>query len=251
MNINNKTVVLTGGSSGIGMELAKKIAIEKCNLAILSRRIDVMQKLASELSRSGSNIIAIKCDVTRKEEVAYAIEDVKRKFGGIDLAILNSGVGDVSPADNFNSSTAKNIFDVNVLGIIYCFEALLPDFIKNKKGVIVGVSSLADGRGFAKNGVYCASKAAVSTFLESMRVELKKFNIKVITVKPGFVKTPMTAQNSFVMPFLMNADKAAEIIISGIKNEKHIIQFPLPTVLSIKFLKILPDFIFDIIAGRT
>ena len=251
MNINNKNVVLTGGSSGIGMELVKKIANEKCNLAILSRRIEVIQSLASELSYSGSNVLAIKCDITRKDEVADALEEVKRKFGSIDIAILNSGVGNVLPAVDFNSSTAKNILDVNVLGIFYCFEALLPDFIKNKNGMIVGVSSLADSRGFAKSGVYCASKAAVSIFLESMRVELKNFNIKVITVKPGFVKTPMTAQNNFVMPFLMSADKAAKIIISGIKKEKHIIQFPFPTVLSIKLLKLLPDLIFDIIAGRT
>jgi short-subunit dehydrogenase len=250
MNLNKKNILLTGASSGIGLELAKNIAAEKCNLALLSRKVHVLEKLAAELSNSVSNVIAVKCDVSNKDEVLNAIEEVKRKFGNIDIAILNAGVGNFNPIQDFNSNKANKILDVNVIGIIYCFEALLPGFIKNKSGVIVGVSSLADGRGFSGSGIYCASKAAVSIFLESMRVELKKFNVKVITVKPGFVKTPMTAVNDFAMPFLMNADKAAKIILSGIKKEKRIIQFPLPAVISMKLLKLLPNSIFDIIAGQ-
>ena len=250
MNLNKKNIVLTGASSGIGFELAKKIAAEKCNLALLNRRVDVIEKLASELSGYGSKVIAVKCDVTNKDEVARAFGEVKKNFGNIDAAILNSGVSSLMTAEEFNSNTAKNIFEVNVIGMIYCIETLLPDFIKNRSGMIVGVSSLADGRGFPKSGVYCASKAAASVFLESMRTELKNYNIKVLTVKPGFVRTPMTAKNNFAMPFLMNADRAASIILSGIKKEKKIIQFPLPTAIGAKILRFLPDSIFEMIAGR-
>jgi short-subunit dehydrogenase len=249
MNLNNKNILLTGASSGIGFELAKKIAGEKCNLALLSRRIDIIEKLAAELSKTGSKVIAVKCDVCNKDEVVHAFEEVKRSFGNIDMAVLNSGVGNLVTVEEFNSDTAKHIFDVNIIGMIYCVEALLPDFIKNKTGMIVGVSSLADNRGFPKSGVYCASKAAASIFLESIRAELKKYSVKVLTVKPGFVKTPMTAGNP-AMPFLLNPDKAASIILSGIKKEKRIIQFPLPTVIGIKLINLLPDAIFDILAGR-
>jgi short-subunit dehydrogenase len=251
MNLNKKNVILTGASSGIGFELAKKIASEGCNLALLSRRIDILEKSASELSNSGSRVIAVKCDVSNKEEVAFAFNEVKKTFGSIDIAVLNSGVGSLITVEEFDSNIAKQAFDINIIGMIYCIEALLPDFIKNRSGMIVGTSSLADGRGFPKSGVYCASKAAVSIFLESIRVELIKYNVKVLTVKPGFVKTPMTVQNNSAMPFFMNADKAASIILSGIKKEKRIIQFPLPTVMGIKLLKLLPDAIFDILARRT
>lgn len=113
--------------------------------------------------------------------------------------------------------------------------------------MIAGVSSIADVRGFPNSGLYCASKSAVSTFLESLRVELKSAGIKVAVVRPGFVLTPMISENKFKMPFLINVEKAAAIIVKGIKNEKKIIQFPLGTVLGGKLLKMMPNFIFDFI----
>jgi short-subunit dehydrogenase len=250
MNLKNKNIILTGASSGIGFELAKKIAAEKCNLALLGRRVEIIEKLASNLSDAGSRVIAVKCDVSNKDEVTKAFNCVKKSFGSIDAAILDSGTSSLISANEFNSDAAKQMFDVNVIGMMFCIEALLPEFIKSKSGLIVGVSSLADGRGFPRSGVYCASKAAASIFLESMRAELKKYNIKVLTVKPGFVKTPMTAKNNFVMPFLMSPDKAASIILDGIKKEKRIIQFPLPTVLGAKILRLLPNPIFEFIAAR-
>ena len=89
MNLNKKNIVLTGASSGIGFELAKKIAAEKCNLALLNRRVNVIEKLSSELSAYGSKVIAVKCDVTNKDEVVLAFGEVKGSFGSIDIAVLN------------------------------------------------------------------------------------------------------------------------------------------------------------------
>ena len=251
MILTGKTILITGASSGIGYCLTKALAAEKCNLAILSRKKNVLDNIAAELKDYGSNIIPLQCDVRNKEEIKSAIQIVRRKFGEIDIAILNSGVSGRSKVENFNSTEAENTFGVNVLGLIYCVEELLPNFIIEKKGMIVGVSSLADGRGFPKSGFYCASKAAVTKFLESLRVELKKYNVKVITVKPGFVKTPMTDKNDFNMPFLMPPERAAQIILNGVKKEKRLIQFPFPTVLGAKLLRIIPDFLFDKIAART
>src|SRR3990172_7051766 len=124
-------------------------------------------------------------------------------------------------------------------------DDLAEELKKRKDGCIVGISSLSDSRGFPRSAAYCSSKAAASIFLESIRIELKKYNVKVITVKPGFVKTPMTDKNKFHMPFLMNVEKASKIILNGIKKEKNIIQFPLPTVWGAKLLKILPDSLFN------
>ncbi|MFO7445648.1 MAG: SDR family NAD(P)-dependent oxidoreductase [Ignavibacteriaceae bacterium] len=248
MNFTNKTVVLTGASSGIGYELAKLICSEKCNIVLLSRRKELTDKLAEELKVSGSGVLSLKCDVSVKEEVFSVFNTIKQKFGAIDIAILNSGVSFRNPVEEFSSEKAETTLGVNVLGLVYCFDALLPDFLKRKEGMIVGVSSLADGRGFPKSGLYSGSKAAATLLLESWRIELKKHNIKVLTVKPGFVKTPMTDKNEFKMPFLMSVEKGARIIFTGIKKEKRIIQFPLPTVIGAKLLRIMPDKLFEIIA---
>ncbi|MHB1688051.1 MAG: SDR family NAD(P)-dependent oxidoreductase [Ignavibacteriaceae bacterium] len=246
--LKNKNILLTGASSEIGLELAKLLAKENCNLALLARRKEVIDEQIINFEKSTGKIVSIKCDVTKKDEVKSAVSEIKNVFGKIDAAILNSGVSLPQNIKSFSSKSAEETFNVNVMGLYYFVEELIPGMIANKNGLIVGVSSLADGRGFPKSGTYCASKAAATTFLESLRIELKKYNVKVITVKPGFVKTPMTDKNNFKMPFLMGVEKAAKIIINGIKKEKRIIQFPLPTVAGAKILRLLPDSLFEFIA---
>jgi short-subunit dehydrogenase len=245
MNFLNKNIILTGASSGIGYELVKLLAEEGANLALLARRKNVIDSLAAQLKNNTSGIITLQCDVSDKNNVHSAFSEIKNTFGKIDIVILNAGLDFRSAVSDTDNSKADEIYGVNTLGLIYCINEVLNDFIKRKEGCIVGVSSLSDVRGFPKSGLYCSSKAAASTFLESLRVELKKYNIKVITVKPGFVKTPMTDKNEFYMPFLMDVEKATKIILNGIKKEKKIIRFPLPIVLGAKLVKILPDKLFD------
>jgi len=250
MTFENKVVLITGASSGIGRELARQLSKENCFLALLARRIDLLTELEQQLLVSNSSLGIYQCDVSKKSEVQEVIKQVKERFGRIDIAILNAGVGSRSAVNEFNSDKAKFAFDVNVLGITNCVEAVLPDFIESKSGMIVGVSSLADSRGWPGSGFYAASKAAATTLLESLRIEAKKYNVKVITVKPGFVRTAMTANNKFPMPFLMDVEKAASIIINGMKKEKRIIQFPLFTVLGSKLIRIIPDFLFEYFAAK-
>ncbi len=241
MEFENKVIILTGASSGIGEKLTEKIASKNCKLALLARSIDKLEELSQKVKRKENEILPVQCDVSDKESCRNAFEVITKKFGKVDIAILNAGISYRTGVEDFNSAEAENIFAVNVLGIVYWIELLLPQFKERKEGIIVGTSSLADGRGFPKSGFYCGSKAAATLILESLRIELEKFNVKVITVKPGFVKTPMTDKNEFEMPLLMSAEKAAEIIYEGLKKEKRIIQFPLPTVIGAKILKILPD----------
>lgn len=246
MTFDEKNILITGASSGIGKALAESLAKHKCNLVLLSRRKDLIDEIAKQ-SNGSANIITIKCDITNKEEVREAFEIVKTEYGSrrIDIAILNAGISRRADIKEFNSSEAEKIMNTNVLGIIYCAEYLIQDFILRKSGTIVGVSSLADSRGFPNSGFYSASKAAATKILESLRLELKPYNVKVITVKPGFVRTPMTDKNEFKMPFLMDADKAAQIMIKGIEKEKSVVQFPFPTALGSKILSVLPNKIYD------
>lgn len=249
MHFQNKVVVLTGASTGIGHSLAKLLPKENCSLALLARRKYLLDELV-EKHGFGTNIIkTFECDVGDREKVKAVFEDIKKYFGRIDIAILNAGTGNRASIEDYNALRAKETFDVNALGIVNCVEQLLPDFIKRKEGMIVGFSSLSDARGFPRSGFYAASKSAATLMLESLRIELKPYNIKVITVRPGFVKTPMTDKNEFYMPFLMDVDKAARIILNGIKKEKRIIQFPFPTVLGSKLLKVMPDWLFEWLAG--
>lgn len=249
IELTNKTILLTGASTGIGRQLVIKLAKENSKIAIISRRKELLDNLISELN-SPSKIFAYQCDVRDFEQVKSVYYKIKQDLGKIDIAILNSGVSYRMSESSFEIEKAREIFDTNFFGVINFIHLLKEDFIKNKNGVIVGVSSLADSRGFPASGFYCASKSALTIFLESLRIELKRYNISVITVRPGFVKTPMTDKNEFYMPFLMEADKSAEIILQGIKNNKRVIEFPLLLNLMVKFIKILPNRIFEYFASK-
>lgn len=250
MDFKDKTVLITGASSGIGYSLAKLLPMENCSLALLSRRENILNDLVNEIKISGTQVRAYKCDVGNIDEVRSSFEQIRKDFGKIDIAILNAGVSSRADVRKYSSSTAKKIFEANTFGIINCVEQLLPDFIKRKEGMIAGVSSLAESRGFPRSGFYNASKAAATLLLESLRVELKPYNIKIVIVKPGFVRTPMTDKNEFQMPFLMDVERAARIIINGIKKEKSIIQFPLPIVIGSKIIKFMPDWLFDFLMSK-
>lgn len=249
MEFKNLNILITGVSSGIGYQLAKDLAAEGANIAILSRRKEMIDELARELENT-TKVKAYKCDVTKKEEVKEAVAKIKIDFNKIDIAILNSGVGRNSSVWDYNSSAAEEVFNTNVLGAVYCIEQLLPEFISEKRGVIVGISSLGDGKGFPKSGFYSASKAALTIILESLRIELKSTNVKVITVKPGFIKTPMTDKNKFRMPFLMSVEEGSKIILNGMRKEKRIIEFPLPTTIAAKFLRMIPTSWFEYLASK-
>ncbi len=250
MNFHKKVVLLTGASSGIGHSLAKLLPKENCSIALVARRKNLLDELINKLGSDDKSIKAYMCDVSNLGEVIDVYSQIKNDFGKIDIAILNSGTSERTEIENFSSKLADDIMGVNFFGITNWVDVLLPDFMERKEGAIVGVSSMADLKGFPKSGLYNASKAAASIFLESLRIELKPYNIQVVTVRPGFVRTPMTDKNEFYMPFLMNADKAAKIILKGIIKEKRIIQFPFIMAMSAGLVSLLPKKLFEYLASK-
>jgi len=245
VQLKNKKIILTGGSSGIGYQLSKKLLREGCTLAVLARRKERLDKLVNETEGLSGKLFIYQCDVTDKIKVNNIITEIMKIMGGIDIALLNSGVGRPEGVKKFKSENAEAVFNTNVLGMVNCIDSLLPVFLQQKHGVIAGVSSLADNRGYSGSGFYCGSKAAVTAILESLSPELKIHGIKVVTIKPGFVRSEMTAQNNFKMPFLMDAEKAADIIVKGLRKEKRIIQFPLMTVIGSKLIGLIPVSLFE------
>lgn len=250
MNFPGKVILITGASSGIGKEVAIQLSEEKCSLALLARRGDLLIELVEQLSNSAAEVEIFKCDVTDLGEVRQVVSQIKNRFGDIDIAILNAGVGHRLGAKEYSAASSKKVFDTNVLGITNFVENILPDYIKRRSGMIVGITSLSDSRGWPGSGFYSASKIAATRLLESLRIDVKQYNIKVITVKPGFIRTAMTAKNDFPMPFLMDADKAAKIILKGIKKEKRIVQFPFLTALGSRVIGLMPDFLFEYYASK-
>jgi short-subunit dehydrogenase len=249
MTFDKKTILITGASAGIGRALAEKLAQTECNLILTARRIELLEDLKNQSSKK-ARIEIIKCDVSRKEDVRSAYERTKNIFGIPDLVILNAGVGIPVTVENFSSHPAEEIIKTNFLGVVYWTEVLLPDFIQRAGGIIAAVSSLADNRAYGVS-FYNPSKAALTLFLEGLRLDLKKYNIKVLTIKPGFIKTGMTASNNFKMPFLLQPEDAARIILKGIEKEKKIIQFPLPLVLLTRIIGLLPLTVYEFFAGKS
>ncbi len=245
MDLSGKTILLTGASSGIGREMASELAKENCRIILLARSIDKLNDIAEKCRSDQNEILTIGCDVSREVEVHSAVGRVLEEFGGLDILILNAGTSSRIGAEDFNAGEGEKIISVNLISKFYFLEKLIPYFISKRRGMIVGVSSLADVRGFPRSGFYNASKAGFSKLLESLRTELSEYNIKVLTVRPGFVKTPMTDKNEFHMPFMMDPLKAARIIIKGIKKEKRFIQFPLPTVLATRLISGMPGTLFE------
>lgn len=249
MDFYKKNILITGASSGIGMQLAADLSRYECKLFLTARRENMLLELKEKLRNNAAEIFIYKNDVSDKSDVGRVYSEIISAHSQIDIAVLNAGVNSKQHEGRFSSEDALKTYGANLFGIIYWAEVIISS-MKLRGGYIVGVTSLADARGFSKNAFYSSSKAAASVLLESMRVDLQKDNIKVITVKPGFVKTPMTDANNFHMPLLMDVKKASKIIIEGLKKDKRVIRFPLPTAAGSMLLKAVPNFIYDRLAVK-
>ena len=249
VNLKGKIALITGASSGIGKALALELARRGCHLALTSRRQEELEAVAQLARTHGVNVQTYPCDTRDRAQVRAVAQQVLTDFKRIDLVILSAGVRINTMLDPFDAGHVVETFHTNVLGAIYWIEALLPSMQARRAGIIVGLSSLAADRGLPRSAAYSASKAALSTFLESLRVDLRSKNIRIITVAPGFVRTPMTAKNG-KMPFLMEADQASRLIVRGIEKGKPIIRFPWQTALLSRLARALPVRLYDALLSR-
>jgi short-subunit dehydrogenase len=234
--------IITGASSGIGAAIARELSRRGYALALLARRVDLLQKLANELP----NTMAIPCDVTD----SAAVRDAVSRTGQIDIAIANAGVGFTGWASK-SVAEAEQMMRVNYFGMLYLFDAVIPQMIERRSGRFAGIASLAGLRGLPTAAGYSASKAAMQAFLEAARIELAKFNIRVTTVNPGFIATAMTEKNEFKMPLLMSAERAATIIVDGILHGKRIVEFPRTMSMLTRFARNIPSAVYDRIVSRS
>jgi short-subunit dehydrogenase len=246
----DKTVLITGASSGIGHGLALELSRRGARLGLIARRAEKLAELVREIEATNGKAIALPADVMDVNSLVAAATQLRSTFGPIDVLIANAGVGATVDAAELKGSTVAGVINVNVLGAANSVEAVVPEMVQRGSGQLVVISSLAAYRGLPKSAAYCASKAAVSAFFESLRLDLKPRGIDVTIIHPGFIKTPLTAGRHAQMPFLMELEDAVQKIISAIEKRKKSYAFPWQLASIVRAGMIMPNFMYDWISRR-
>lgn len=241
MNPKKANVIwITGASSGIGAELARLYAQKGWQVALSARSKDKMEELAKQLDGYHGQGHVFPCDVTDALAVADTVAQIEKDIGPINLAVLNAGTYVPDTARSFTVDNFQLHTRVNMEGTANCVAPLLKVMKERKSGHIAIVASVAGYRGLPRSLSYGPSKAGLINFAEALAIEGQSFNIKVQVINPGFVETPLTAQNDFDMPFIISAEKAARHIEQGLESAKFAIEFPWQMVLMLKTLGLFP-----------
>lgn len=247
----NRTVLLTGASSGIGEALAIELAKRAAILGLLARRETELRDLAARCEAAGGTARVFACDVTDADAVQGAADAFRNEFDHIDILIANAGVGGNNAETRaFKPEAVKNVIDINLLGAANSIYAVLPQMIERGSGHLVAISSLAGFRGLPKSAAYSASKAGMTAFFESVRLDVADKGVNVTIIQPGFIKTPLTSGRGNKMPFLMELDDAIPHFIRAIENKKKFAAFPWQLATIVRVGRIFPAWLYDRIAGR-
>jgi len=236
-----KVIWITGASSGIGKALAIKFAENGWAVAASARR----ENLLNELKHINQNIHSFPLDVTKIDECKLVAKNIIKQFKNINICVFGTGIHDPKSEKKFNLDKIREIMEVNYFGTMNSINSIYDYFSEKKNGQISIISSVAGYRGLPAAGAYCASKSALTSFTESLYFEMKRINVRVSLISPGFIKTPMTDVNDFRMPMIKSPEFAAEEIYNGLINDKSFeIHFPKTFTFMMKIIQILPNWIY-------
>jgi short-subunit dehydrogenase len=250
MSFANQVAIITGASSGLGRELAKELARQGAKVGLVARRRDNLAELAEEIHKAGGVAAFAVADVVEREPLQSAIGELGGQLGPIDLLVANAGVGAPTTLAPVNISDFEKMFRVNVFGVVYAIEAVVPQMLERKKGHIAAVSSLAGYKGLPGEWGYTSSKAAVNNIMEGLRIQVRDKGIAVTNICPGFIKTAMTAKNDFWMPGLLEADDAARRIVRALLRKKKVYNFPWQMTLFMWATTRMPDWLVARVMGK-
>ncbi len=247
----NKTIFLTGASSGIGEALAIDLAKKGATLGLLARREELLSGIVDKCEKAGGAARIFACNVTDSDAVDKAAADFRAEFGHIDIMIANAGIGGNDEATrSYEPSAVKKLVDVNLMGAVNAIHAVVPQMLERGSGHLVGISSLAGFRGLPKSAAYSASKAGMTAFFESVRLDVANQGVNVTIIQPGFIRTPLTEGRTNNMPFLMELDDAIPHFIRAIEKKKSFAAFPWQLATIVRAGKFMPSWLYDRIAGR-
>ncbi|MBN1479214.1 SDR family NAD(P)-dependent oxidoreductase [candidate division KSB1 bacterium] len=241
MKLNNKTILITGASSGIGAELAIQLAAKGNRLVLLARRCELLLELVQQLAPHAHEHLYFHCDVSDPDQVKDICDWITKSEVTIDVLILNAGFNGGFSVKEIDLDLFRQHVEVNFFGAVYFIKYLVPEMIRRKSGLIAVNGSLAGYRGMPKAAAYSAAKGALMNFIDSIRIDLYKYNIHCTLISPGFVKTPITDRVEFYMPFMMSVDKATHIIVRGLERAQTEIRFPWPMVCAAQVGRLLPN----------
>lgn len=237
-------VLITGGTTGIGLALAQKFLREGAKVAVTGRNREKFNAIKD------TELIFYQGDVSDKEFMYKIVNDFSDRLGGLDIVIANAGIGYSVKSTLPNFEESQRIFDVNVAGVLNTFAPAVKLFHAQGYGHLVAISSIAGFNGLPGTSAYSASKAAVSTLMESYAIDLKKFKIDVTCIQPGFVDTPLTKRNKHPMPFLVTSEKAADKFYAAIIKKKTVYTYPYFFGAVVRFLSIIPRGLFIKLMSR-
>ena len=237
----DKVIWITGASSGIGKALAIKFAKKGWKVAISARR----ENLLNEIAKTYNDIFPYPLDVTDSKKCELVFNSIKERFKNVDISVFSTGIHDPKSEKSLDLNKVRQIMEVNFFGTINSVNAVYKYYKERKSGQISIVSSVAGYRGLPAGGAYCASKSALTSFTESLNFDMKRKNVRVSLISPGFIKTPMTDQNDFPMPMIKTPEFAAEEIYNGlVKKNAFEIHFPKSFTFIMKILQILPNWAY-------
>ena len=240
--------VITGASSGLGMALAQHYLGQGAVVGVIARRAHLLQPLLEQFPRQ---VYCYTADVRDAAAMQTAAQDFIERAGVPDVVIANAGVSVGTLTEHAEDITAfQDVMDINVLGMVKTFQPFLAAMRSAGHGKLVGIASVAGFRGLPGAGAYSASKAAVISYLESLRVELRDSGVRVITICPGYIKTPMTDINPYPMPFIMSPDAAVCHIARMIERGKSYTVIPWQMRWVGLLLKLLPNWMYDFLFSK-
>lgn len=238
---------ITGAGKGIGRALALRLAREGWTVAVSARTRTDLDSLAREIP---ARIYPYVLDVTDPIGTRAVIASIEEQLGPVHLAVLNAGTYIPTSVQPFSSGAFRDQFEINVMGTVNGLAEIVPRFIARRAGHIAVMASVAGYRGLPQAAAYGATKAAIINMCEAMAVELEAHGVAMSVICPGFVKTPLTARNSFPMPLIISAEEAAGYILRGLNARRFEIAFPPLFAVVMKVLRMLPDRLFFAIARR-
>ncbi len=246
----DKVVLITGASSGIGRGIATQVARRGAKLGLVARRAAALEGLVGEIKSSGAQALALPADVQDYDSLTTAVTRLREEVGPVDLLIANAGIGATTDPADLKPAEVANVINVNVLGAVNSVAAVVPGMVERGSGHLVVISSLAAYRGLPKSAAYCASKAGVSAFFESLRLDLEPRGIDVTIIHPGFIKTALTEGRQARMPYLMELDDAVLKIVQAIEKRRKSYAFPWQLASIVRAGMVMPNSMYDWISRR-